>query len=184
LEESEEEAVGAAKQRTELLEQKNEIEETTRSLLDGVDALQTQVEEAFKLLPTPLAKRLQPFRQKLKSQIGSNDISLRQRVDTLLSLLQAVSLYHRNISLERQEFSLEDGVSREFQVLYFGLGIAYFVNESGTVAGYGSPNKSGWVWKRDDSLALEISTGVDMVNNRAMPRFLKLPFPQPGEPNQ
>ena len=38
LEESEEEAVGAAKQRTELLEQKNEIEETTRSLLDGVDA--------------------------------------------------------------------------------------------------------------------------------------------------
>ena len=184
LEESEEEAVGAAKQRTELLEQKDEIEETTRSLLDGVDALQIQVEEAFKLLPTPLAKRLQPFRQKLKSQIGSNNISLRQRVDTLLSLLQAVSLYHRNISLERQEFSLEDGVSREFQVLYFGLGIAYFVNESGTVAGYGSPNKSGWVWKRDDSLALEISTGVDMVNNRAMPRFLKLPFPQPGEPNQ
>ena len=40
LEESEEEAVGAAKQRTELLEQKNEIEETTRSLLEGVDALQ------------------------------------------------------------------------------------------------------------------------------------------------
>ena len=83
LEESEEEAVGAAKQRTELLEQKNEIEETTRSLLDGVDALQIQVEEAFKLLPTPLAKRLQPFRQKLKSPIGSNNISLRQRVDTL-----------------------------------------------------------------------------------------------------
>ena len=184
LEESEEEAVGAAKQRTELLKQKNEIEETTRSLLDGVDALQIQVEEAFKLLPTPLAKRLQPFRQKLKSPIGSNNISLRQRVDTLLSLIQAISLYHRNISLERQEFSLGDGVSREFQVLYFGLGIAYFVNESGTVAGYGSPSKDGWVWKRDDSLAQEIATGVDMMNNQAMPRFLKLPFPHPEEPNQ
>ena len=184
LEESEEEAVGAAKQRTELLEQKNEIEETTRSLLEGVDALQIKVEETFKILPTPLAKRLQPFRQKLKNQIENNNISLRQRVDTLLSLLQAVSLYHRNISLERQEFSLEDGVSREFQVMYFGLGIAYFVNESGTVAGYGSPSKSGWVWQRDDSLALEISTGVDMLNNRAMPRFLKLPFPQPEEAKQ
>ena len=103
---------------------------------------------------------------------------------TLLSLLQAISLYHSNISLERQEFSLEDGVSREFQVMYFGLGIAYFVNESGTVAGYGSPSKKGWVWKRDDSLAQEISTGIDMVNNRAMPRFLKLPFPQPEEINQ
>ena len=98
LEESEEEAVGAAKQRTELLEQKNEIEETTRSLLEGVDALQIKVKETFKILPTPLAKRLQPFRHKLKNQIEDNNISLRQRVDTLLSLLQAVSLYHRNIS--------------------------------------------------------------------------------------
>ena len=184
LAESEEEAVGAAKQRTELLEQKNEIEETTRSLLEGVDTLEIQVEEAFKTLPTPLAKRLQPFRQKLNNQIENYNIPLRQRVDTLLSLLQAISLYHRNISLERQEFSLEDGVSREFQVMYFGLGIAYFVNESGTVAGYGSPSKKGWVWKRDDSLAQEISTGIDMVNNRAMPRFLKLPFPQPEEINQ
>ena len=184
LEESEEEAEGAAMQRTELLEQKSEIEETTHSLLEGVDSLQIQVEEAFKILPTPLVKRLQPFRQKLNNRIENNNISLRQRVDTLLSLLQAISLYHRNISLERQEFSLEDGVSREFQVMYFGLSIAYFVNKSGTVAGYGSPSKSGWVWKRDDSLALEISTGVDMVNNRAMPRFLKLPFPQPKEPNQ
>ena len=54
LEESEEEAVGAAKQRTELLEQKNEIEETTRSLLEGVDALQIKVEETFKILPLHL----------------------------------------------------------------------------------------------------------------------------------
>ena len=108
LAESEEEAVGAAKQRTELLEQKNEIEDTTRSLLEGVDKLEIQVEEAFKILPTPLAKRLQPFRQKLNNQIENYNIPLRQRVDTLLSLIQAVSLFHRNISIERQEFSLED----------------------------------------------------------------------------
>ena len=184
LEESEEEAVGAAQQRTELLEQKAEIEETTLSLLDGIDTLEVQVEEAFALLPTPLAKRLQPFRNKLKSGIKQGNLPLRQRVDTLLSLLQAISLFHRNITLERQEFSLEDGISREFQVIYFGLGIAYFVNESGTVAGFGSPSQNGWTWKRDDSLAREIATGVDMLNNQAMPRFLKLPFPEPKEPAQ
>jgi hypothetical protein len=68
--------------------------------------------------------------------------------------------------------------------MYFGLGIAYFVNESGTVAGFGSPSQNGWIWKRDDSLAREIATGVDMLNNQAMPRFLKLPFPEPKEPAQ
>lgn len=181
LAESEEEAVGAAKQRAELLEQKNEIEGTTLSLVESIDSLEVQVEESYKLLPTPLAKRLQPFREKLSPERDQNAISLRQRVDTLLSLLQAISLFHRNVTLERQEFSLEDGVSREFQVLYFGLGIAYFVNESGTVAGYGSPGNTGWKWKRQDNLAEEISMGIEMINNRVMPRFLTLPFPQPEE---
>ena len=184
LAESEEEAVGAAKQRTELLEQKNEIEETTLALLENIESLEAQVQESYKLLPTPLGKRLQPFLKKLSSENGQNNPSLRQRIDNLLSLLQAISLFHRNVTLERQEFSLEDGVSREFQVLYFGLGVAYFVNESGTVAGYGKPTSQGWNWKRQDALSNEISTGVDMVNNRAMPRFLTLPFPEPEEINK
>ena len=76
LEEFEEEAVGATQQRTELLEQKSEIEETTRSLVESVNALKIQVEEAYKLLPTPLAKRLKPFRQKLNYHNGRNNFCL------------------------------------------------------------------------------------------------------------
>ena len=179
LTESEEEAVGSAKQRAELMSKKDEIERTTYSILESVNDLQNNINEIFKLLPTPLAERLHPFREKLSLEISDSNLPLRQRIDTLISLLQAIFLFHRNVSLERQEFSLEDNVSREFQVIYFGLGIAYFVNESGTIAGYGSPSKEGWKWNRQDSLAQEISTGVDILNNRAMPRFLNLPFPQP-----
>ena len=87
-------------------------------------------------------------------------------------------------TLERQEFTLDDNQSREFQVMYFGLGAAYFVNESGTVAGYGKPTSQGWQWTRSDSLAREISTGVDMLNNRAMPRFLELPVISPERIDQ
>jgi hypothetical protein len=179
LQETEEEAVGAARQRATLLEEKEEIEETTLSLMKGVEKLQKQMEEACKLLPTPLNERLSPFQQKLGKKNLQANFNLRQRVDTILSMLQAIAIYHRNVNLERQEFALEDGISREFQVLYFGLGVAYFVNESGTVSGYGIPSENGWLWRRQDSLAREISTGVDMVNNRTMPRFLKLPFPKP-----
>ena len=52
--------------------------------------------------------------------------------------------------MERIEFTLDEK-SREFLVLYFGLGVAYFVNESGTVAGYGEPSEQGWKWTRMDS---------------------------------
>ena len=84
----------------------------------------------------------------------------------------------------KDEFTLDDNQSREFQVMYFGLGAAYFVNESGTVAGYGKPTSQGWQWTRSDNLAREISTGVDMLNNRAMPRFLELPVISPERIDQ
>jgi hypothetical protein len=94
--------------------------------------------------------------------------------------LQSIHLFHRSVHVERQEFSLDDEKSREFRVLYFGLGVAYFVNDSGTVAGWGNPEKNGWQWTRQDELAKEITTGVSMMENRALPRFIKLPLPVPA----
>ena len=179
LKETEEEAVGAAKQRQDLTARKDAAQQATRSLHQGLDRAVAKLERAFSLLPTPVADRLSPYRKKLVPGKGMPMPPLRQRVDALVSLLQAIQNFHRSVTLERQEFTLDDNQSREFQVMYFGLGTAYFVNESSTVAGYGQPGDKGWQWTRSDRLAREISTGVDMLNNRAMPRFLELPLPAP-----
>ncbi|MEK9772050.1 MAG: DUF3450 family protein [Opitutae bacterium] len=179
LKETEEEAVGAAKQREDLLARKEEALQAMGSLHRGIDRAAAKLDRAFSLLPTPLADRLAPYRKKLVPTKGMTMPPLRQRVDALVSLLQAMQNFHKSVTLERQEFTLDDNQSREFQVMYFGLGAAYFVNESGTVAGYGQPGDQGWKWTRSDGLAREISTGVDMLNNRAMPRFLELPVLSP-----
>ena len=65
-----------------------------------------------------------------------------------------------------------------------GFYMYYFVNESETISGYGIPSDTGWKWTRNDDLAVEISTGVDMVKNRTMPRFLTLPVLAPKGINQ
>jgi len=179
LKETEEEAVGAAKQRQDLTTRKDAALQATRSLHQGLDRAVAKLERAFSMLPTPVSDRLAPYRKKLLPGKGMPMPPLRQRVDALVSLLQSIQNFHQSVTLERQEFTLDDNQSREFQVMYFGLGTAYFVNESGTVAGYGQPGDRGWQWTRSDSLASEISTGVDMLNNRAMPRFLELPIPAP-----
>lgn len=179
LKETEEEAVGAAKQRQDLLARKDAALQATKSLHHGLDRAVAKLERVFSLLPTPVADRLAPYRKKLTPEKGMSLPPLRQRVDAMVSLLQAIQNFHRSVTLERQEFTLDDNQSREFQVMYFGLGTAYFVNESSTVAGYGQPGARGWQWTRSDRLAREISTGVDMLNNRAMPRFLELPIPAP-----
>jgi len=166
-------------ERSELAERKNLAEESTRALSVGLGRLDAEIETIFKILPAPLRERLSPFRDKLKDKGKENNLPLRKRLELTVSLLQAIHIFNRTVTLERLEFTLDDNKSREFIVLYFGLGVAYFVNESSTVAGYGQPTEDGWKWIRKDELGSEISTGVDMMSNRSLPRFLELPVPMP-----
>ena len=181
---SEDEASGVELQRTELMDRKEKAEKTITTLNQRIIEIKTELQSLFTFLPSPLANRLLPFREKLNSEDKDLVLSLVQRVETTVSLLQAIHLFHRTVCLERQEFTLDEEESREFLVLYFGLGCAYFVNESETIAGYGIPSDTGWKWTRKDDLAVEISTGVDMVKNRTMPRFLTLPVLAPKGINQ
>ncbi len=166
-------------EREKLAERKNAAEESTRTLREGLQRLEAEIETIFKMLPAPLRERLSPFREKLRNKGQENKIPLRKRLELTVSLLQAIHIFNRTVTLERLEFTLDDDKSREFSVLYFGLGVAYFVNESATVAGYGQPTQDGWKWIRMDELGSEISTGIDMMNNRSLPRFLELPVPMP-----
>ena len=161
-------------ERAKLTARKEEAEEATRKIFDGLENLRGEIDSIMEILPAPLGNKLIPFREKLEEP----DLPLRKKLEIAVSILQSVHLFNRSVTMERIEFTLDDK-SREFLVLYFGLGVAYFVNESGTVAGYGEPGEKGWNWTRMDSLASEISTGVDLMKNRALPRFLELPLPTP-----
>jgi len=176
---SEKEESGAIQQRTELNERKEKAEKAMESLFENLEKTQNRLEDIWALLPSPLAEKLSPFRDKLKTGPNAPRIPLRQRVETIVSLMQSIHIFHRSVLFERQEFTLNDNQSREFLVIYFGLGSAYFVNESGTVSGYGTPTSRGWEWTRMDEIAKEVTTGVQMLNNRTMPKFLQLPLPSP-----
>tara|TARA_B100001250_G_scaffold232162_1_gene199312 strand:- start:315 stop:1088 length:774 start_codon:yes stop_codon:yes gene_type:complete len=166
-------------ERAKLMERKREAEKSTLALYEGLQNLQTEIDRLFKILPAPLRNNLSPFREKLASDGKETDLPLRKRLEIAVSILQSIHLFNRSVTMERVEFTLDDDKSREFIVLYFGLGVAYFVNESGTVAGFGKPTEQGWAWTRQDDLASEISTGIDMMKNRTLPRFLELNLPSP-----
>ena len=162
-------------ERLKLTNRREEAVESTRKLLDKLEGLRTEIDSLLLVIPAPLSAKLAPFREKLNEPT----LPLRKRLEIAVSILQSIHLFNRSVTLERIEFTLDDNKSREFLVLYFGLGAAYFVNESGTISGYGEPGPEGWKWSRVDSLASEISTGVDLMKNRALPRFLNLPLPAP-----
>jgi len=171
-------------ERAKLMARKQDAEKSTLALYEGLKTLQTEIDGIFKILPAPLRNKLAPFREKLGNQGQETDLPLRKRLEIAVSILQSIHLFNRSVTMERVEFTLDEDKSREFLVLYFGLGVAYFVNESGTVAGFGEPTEEGWKWTRQDELAPEISTGIDMMNNRTLPRFLELSLPTPERVGQ
>ena len=177
LAKSAEEAVGASRQRTELNERKLAAEKAAVELKAGLVQIERELLLSLDAFPTPMLNRLSSYKEKLTNADKRNALPLRDRLETCVTILQAAHLFNESVSLERQEFSLDDGKSREFHVLYFGMSVAYFVNESGTVAGYGIPSQRGWQWKQKDELSEEIRRGVAIRNKRALPAFLRLPIP-------
>jgi hypothetical protein len=166
-------------ERAKLMARKQDAEKSTLALYEGLQTLQTEIDKVFEILPAHLRNKLSPFREKLGKQGRETHLPLRKRLEIAVSILQSIHLFNRTVTMERVEFTLDKDKSREFIVLYFGLGVAYFVNESGTIAGFGKPAEDGWKWTRQDELAPEISTGIDMMKNRTLPRFLELSLPAP-----
>ena len=62
------------------------------------------------------------------------------------------------------------------KVVYFGLGAAYAVNESGDFALVGMPTAEGWSFSERNDLAEKIKTMVDVLNGDVDAQFVELPI--------
>ena len=184
LEKSDAEATGASLARSKLMKRSAVAENAAKKLNIDLNALEREILLAMDSFPSPLVRRLRSFREKLTDREQRKSLTLRERLEACLAILQSAQIFHGGVNLERQEFSLNEEQSREFHVLYFGMSIAYFVNESGTVAGYGTPGPRGWLWERRDNLADEIRKGVSIRKKRALPSFLELPIPRKSDANE
>ncbi len=184
LEKSDAEATGASLARSKLMKRSAVAENAAKKLNVDLNALEREILLAMDSFPSPLVRRLRSFREKLTDREQRKSLTLRERLEACLAILQSAQIFHGGVNLERQEFSLNEEQSREFHVLYFGMSIAYFVNESGTVAGYGTPGPRGWLWERRDNLADEIRKGVSIRKKRALPSFLELPIPRKSDANE
>ena len=99
-------------ERAKLAERKNAAEESTKALSERLERLDAEIETIFKILPAPLRERLSPFRDKLKDKGKGNKLPLRKRLELTVSLLQAIHIFNRTVTLESQEFTLNDNKSR------------------------------------------------------------------------
>ena len=65
------------------------------------------------------------------------------------------------------------------QVIYFGLAMAYAVNEDGSLALSGKPTSDGWKFEESPNLAGDIRNLIASATGDQDAAFIQLPFSKP-----
>ena len=68
-----------------------------------------------------------------------------------------------------------EGNERQVQVIYLGLGQAYFVDQNNTIAGRGAPGSEGWMWSFNNGLASKIRKIIGIYENGLPAEFVSIP---------
>jgi hypothetical protein len=176
LAKSEAEMANMSRQRADLSERKLRAGDAVKALRRKIEEIEKKGQALLPIFPTPLLDRMGRFSEAIQNPDRSSEFSLRERMENAVAVLQAANLFHHGVNLEKQKFTI-DGKTREFQVLYYGLSVGYFVNEASTTAGYGLPGAKGWEWTQNNDLADKIRQAVTIREKRAMAAFIELPLP-------
>lgn len=179
LAKSEAEMADVSRQRALLSEGQLRAKDAVKALGERIEALERQAQALVPAFPSPLRDRVALFVEAVQDPQRNNKFSLRERLENVVAVLQAANLFHQSVNLEKQKFTI-GGKTREFQVLYYGFSVCYFVNSASTNAGYGIPGANGWEWTQDNALAKKVRKAVEIHNKRAMASFVELPVP--GKP--
>jgi hypothetical protein len=165
-------------ERDRYLAAKTELTAIVRSLEESLSAKITS-------FPEPLAKEskvaqgIEDLKRDIALPLEKRGDGVSKRLLNIVNLLTEAEKFQQTVHV-RPELH-KDSQGREFnvQVVYFGLAIAYAVNEDGTFALVGRPDAQGWKFEEKPDLATDISNLLSATTGEADATFINLPFSKP-----
>ena len=141
------------------------------------------VDTMARLLPRVrglIARFPQPLRDELSADIDALNApdALSQPRDVLrstISLLSTAGRFNRSVTLVEENRTLSGGKKISVDVLYLGLARAYYAARSGDSAGVGKPQKEGWEWEPNPSIADDVRQAIAVYRKDKQPQILQLP---------
>lgn len=172
IREAEETAGEADARRQELAAESERLDGRAERVQRQLGLIEREVQELARIFPTVLLSRVQPLLDRLERV---DDAALAQRAQNVVALLNEANKFNRTVTLAWEVRPLPGGGQAEVQTLYLGLAQAYFVNDTGTFAGYGQPGAEGWEWSTELELARAVARAVAVYSNDRTPEFISLP---------
>jgi hypothetical protein len=159
-----------------MLQDNQKLKDASASLIGALESLEERTKELLKRLPDPVCQRVKPLRQRLPEKSAETKLSVSERFQNVVGILNEVDKFNREITLTSEVRTLPDGPSVEVVAVYIGIGQAFYASADGTVAGIGTAQKDGWVWKPDNTAGPRIAEAIAILKNEKVAKFVQLPI--------
>jgi hypothetical protein len=121
-----------------------------------------------------LRQELQPLINRLPQPNEETRLSLSQRMQNIVGILGQADNFNNSVTPVSETREFPDGMVA-VDTLYFGMGIAYYVDGAGEHAGIGFPAADGWRWEQRADLAESITQLVGVYRKNLQARYVSLP---------
>lgn len=175
ISEAEESISEADKKRSSLVEENDRLKEASVALNETVLTLESNTQSLLKRLPDPLRERVKPLSQRIPEDVEETKLSLAERFQNIIGILNEVNKFSREITLTSEVRSLPDGSSAEVTAMYVGIGQAYYASADSKIAGIGTAGSDGWSWQPANDAAAEIAEAIAILKNEQVASFVQLP---------
>ena len=161
--------------RDEQVKENEGLKSAGAKLAEIVTSLEARTVSLNKRLPDPIRERIKPLSQRLPKDPNETKLSLAQRYQNVVGILNEVNKFNRAIEVTSEVRTLADGSAAEVTALYVGLGHAYYTGANGDVAGVGRPGPDGWRWEPSDDAAKAVADAIAILKNEKVAEFVLLP---------
>ena len=162
------------RKKQELVAQNDRLKETTGKLDAAVAEMEARIRSLARLMPQPVAAKLQPLLQRIPADGAPSRVSTAERFQNVLGILNELNRANSEITVAYEVRTLADGSSSEVQVIYVGLAQAYYISPRGE-AGIGRPSEDGWKWAPAPEAAGSILLALEIIQGKHSPSFVPVP---------
>jgi chromosome segregation ATPase len=164
----------AEKKKQALVAENDQLKATSEKLAGTLARMETEVRALHKRLPEPIQQKIQPLYQRIPEDASKTKISNAERFQNVIGIFNEVNKANNEIIVNYEVHTLADGRRSEVKAIYVGLAQAYYVSEKGE-AGIGRPTDEGWKWEPSKSIAGDVLTALEILQNKHSPAFVPLP---------
>jgi hypothetical protein len=185
ISEAETRKAGADKTSHDMSAERDRYAAAKSELAKRLRGLEQQMSSRLTLFPKPLLdepKVAQAISDlKVASALPDDKIeeNVSKRLLNVITLLSEAEKFQQTVHVRPELHRDKAGREYNMRVIYFGLAMAYAVNDDGSLALTGRPADQGWVFEEAPTLSREIQQLLAATTGDAEAAFISLPFQKP-----